>query len=112
MPQERESRLQTREQRAKEREARRILLEEELANLSEEGKKLDAGEARISERQLKANEEKRKQALEELGEEDWVFDCAGCGKYGENYVRCLILTEYLTVADSTLGRRHKHHCLR
>jgi hypothetical protein len=39
---ERESRMMTREQRLKEREARRILHEEELAGLSEDSKKLEA----------------------------------------------------------------------
>ncbi len=80
---ERESRMMTREQRLKEREARRILHEEELAGLSEDSKKLEAGESRLSERHLKAEIEKKKQALEELAEEDdWVFDCI-CGAYGQ-----------------------------
>lgn len=80
---ERESRMMTREQRLKEREARRILHEEELANLSEDSKKLETGEARLSERHLKAEIERKKQALEELAlEDDWVFDCV-CGAYGQ-----------------------------
>lgn len=80
---ERESRMMTREQRLKEREARRILHEEELANLSEDNKKLEAGESRLSERHLKAEIERKKQALEELAEEDdWIFDCI-CGAYGQ-----------------------------
>lgn len=82
---ERESRMMTREQRLKEREARRILHEEELANLSEDNKKLESGIAagRLSERHLKAEIERKKQALEELAEEeDWIFDCI-CGAYGQ-----------------------------
>ncbi|EKD15940.1 uncharacterized protein L3040_003203 [Drepanopeziza brunnea f. sp. 'multigermtubi'] len=80
---ERDSRMQTREQRLKEREARRILHEEELANLSENGKKLESGEARLSERQMKAEIERKKAALEELEQEDdWIFDCI-CGVYGQ-----------------------------
>jgi hypothetical protein len=81
---ERESRMMTREQRLKEREARRILHEEELANLSEDSKKVESGSAgRLSERHLKAEIEKKKQALEELAEEeDWIFDCI-CGAYGQ-----------------------------
>lgn len=80
---ERESRMMTREQRLKEREARRILHEEELANLSEDSKKIDLGAGRLSERHLKAEIEKKKQALEELAEEeDWIFDCI-CGAYGQ-----------------------------
>ncbi|KFY42215.1 hypothetical protein V494_02514, partial [Pseudogymnoascus sp. VKM F-4513 (FW-928)] len=80
---ERESRMQTREQRLKEREARRILHEEELANLSEDNKKLESGQGRLSERHLKAEIERKKAALDELQEEDgdWVFDCI-CGAYG------------------------------
>ncbi|KAI9835026.1 MAG: hypothetical protein M1837_003969 [Sclerophora amabilis] len=85
MEDEREVRILTREQRVKEREMRQILHEEELANLSEDSKKLQAGEGRMSERQLKAEVEKRKKALEELGQEqDWIFDCSGCGVHGEN----------------------------
>lgn len=80
---ERESRMMTREQRVREREARRILHEEELAGLSEDSKKLETGESRLSERHLKAEIERKKQALEELAEEDdWVFDCI-CGAYGQ-----------------------------
>ncbi|TVY82800.1 Cat eye syndrome critical region protein 2-like protein [Lachnellula suecica] len=80
---ERESRMMTREQRLKEREARRILHEEELANLSEDSKKIDSGAGRLSERHLKAEIERKKQVLEELAEEeDWIFDCI-CGAYGQ-----------------------------
>jgi hypothetical protein len=81
---ERESRMMTREQRLKEREARRILHEEELAHLSEDSKKLESGSTgRLSERHLKAEIEKKKQALEDLAEEeDWIFDCI-CGAYGQ-----------------------------
>lgn len=80
---ERESRMITREQRLKEREVRRILHEEELANLSEDGKKIETGEGRLSERHLKAEIERKKQELEELAdEEDWIFDCI-CGAYGQ-----------------------------
>ncbi|KAI9864903.1 MAG: hypothetical protein M1813_002674 [Trichoglossum hirsutum] len=85
MERDRESRILTRERRLKEREMRRILHEEELANLSEDSKKLEAGEARKSERQLKSEIEKHKQALEEYAqEEDWIFDCSICGVNGEN----------------------------
>ncbi|TGO24208.1 hypothetical protein BPAE_0108g00010 [Botrytis paeoniae] len=80
---ERESRMMTREQRVKEREARRILHEDELANLSEDSRKVGSGEGRLSERHLKAEIEKKKQALEQLNEEDdWIFDCI-CGAYGQ-----------------------------
>ncbi|CAD6447176.1 e50bc2b7-066b-40ce-8d00-f9f53e520bc4 [Sclerotinia trifoliorum] len=80
---ERETRMMTREQRVKEREARRILHEEELANLSEDSKKVGSGEGRLSERHLKAEIERKKQALEQLNEEDdWIFDCI-CGAYGQ-----------------------------
>ena len=83
----RESRMQTREQRLKEREYKRILHEEELANLSDNSKKLETGEGRLSERRLKAEVEKKKRELEKLKEEDeWFFDCAKCGVHGENLV--------------------------
>ncbi|KAL8650275.1 MAG: hypothetical protein Q9226_005210 [Calogaya cf. arnoldii] len=85
MEEARESRMMTREQRLKEREHKRILHEEELAHLSEDSKKVDTGEARMSERQLKSEMEKRKKELAALDEEDtWTFDCAKCGVHGEN----------------------------
>ncbi|KAI9766072.1 MAG: hypothetical protein M1840_006779 [Geoglossum simile] len=85
MEQDREWRILTRERRLREREMKRILHEEELANLSEDSKKLGTGEARKSERQLKSEIEKHKQALEEYTqEEDWIFDCSVCGVNGEN----------------------------
>jgi hypothetical protein len=84
---DRQSRMMTREQRIKDREYKRLLHEEELAKIEEEAKKVEAGEARGSERHLKAQMEKRKKDLEDLSaEEDWVFDCSGCGIYGKNVV--------------------------
>lgn len=89
MEEARESRMMTREQRLKEREYKRILHEEELASLSEDNKKVDAGEARMSERHLKAEMEKRKKELAALAQEDeWSFDCSKCGVHGENLVSC------------------------
>lgn len=87
MEEDRQSRMMTREQRIKDREYKRLLHEEELAKIEEEAKKVEAGEARGSERHLKAQMEKRKKDLEDLSaEEDWVFDCSGCGIYGKNVV--------------------------
>jgi len=87
MEEARESRMMTREQRLKEREYKRLLHEEELANLSEDSKKLEIGEARMSERHLKAEMEKRKMELEKLAEDDeWFFDCSVCGVHGDNLV--------------------------
>lgn len=78
---ERDVRMVSRENRLREREARRIQHEEELAQLSEGSKSQEAG--RLSERRLKAEIEKNKQALKELEEEeDWTFDCI-CGLYGQ-----------------------------
>ena len=87
MEEDRESRMMTREQRLKEREFKRILHEEELANLSEENKKVEAGEAKKSERHLKTEIEKRKKELAALAEDDeWFFDCSKCGVHGTNLV--------------------------
>lgn len=87
MEEARESRMMTREQRLKEREYKRLLHEEELANLSEDNKKIESGEARMSERHIKAEMEKRKKELEKLAEEDdWFFDCSVCGVHGDNLV--------------------------
>ncbi|KAL8831044.1 MAG: hypothetical protein Q9191_001090 [Dirinaria sp. TL-2023a] len=85
MDEARQSRMITREQRLKEREYKRILHEEELTNMSEDSKKLDAGEARMSERNLKKEMDKRRKELAALEQEDeWTFDCAVCGVHGEN----------------------------
>lgn len=85
MLQDRESRMMTREQRIKDREFKRILAEEEIARAAEEQKRIDEGGSRGSERQLKERIAKNKKDLEELeDDEDWVFDCSGCGVYGKN----------------------------
>ncbi|KAL8994427.1 MAG: hypothetical protein Q9169_005597 [Polycauliona sp. 2 TL-2023] len=85
MEEARESRMMTREQRLKEREHKRVLHEEELAHMSEDSKKVDTGEARMSERQLKSEMDKRKKELAAMAEEDtWTFDCAKCGEHGDN----------------------------
>ena len=87
MDMDRESRMMTREQRLKEREMKRILHEQELARMSEEEKKADAGESRVSERQLRAEMEKTKKVLAALQHEDeWTFDCSKCGQHGANLV--------------------------
>lgn len=79
---DRDSRLISREKRLLERETRRIQHEDELAQLSEGSKGTEAG--RLSERRLKAEIEKNKQALQELEEEEteWTFDCI-CGLHGQ-----------------------------
>src|SRR4051794_1957677 len=67
----------------REREVRRISQEEKIANLSDNSKKIETGEGRLSERHIKAEIERKKKALEELEEEeDWIFDCI-CGAYGK-----------------------------
>jgi hypothetical protein len=85
MDQDRQSRMMTRDQRIKEREYKRILAEEELVKAAEEEKQIAEGRARGSSRQLKERVARHKQELEELdAEEDWHFDCSGCGKHGKN----------------------------
>lgn len=82
MEKERDNRMLSRDQRLREREARRIQHEEELAQLSEGSKSTEPG--RLSERRLKAEIEKNKEALKRLEqeEEDWIFDCV-CGLHGQ-----------------------------
>ncbi|RFN42966.1 hypothetical protein FIE12Z_12675 [Fusarium flagelliforme] len=84
MEQERDKRMVSREQRLQEREARRIQHEEELAQLSEDSKNFSNSNGRASERRLKVEIERNKQALKELEdeEEDWIFDCI-CGLHGQ-----------------------------
>lgn len=85
MEEERQSRMLTREQRIREREYKRVLQEEELLRLEEEAKRIEAGELRGN-RHLKATMEQTKKELEELQNDDeWMFDCAGCGLYGKNF---------------------------
>ena len=81
---ERDRRMVSRGQRLREREARRLQHEEELAQLSEDSRHMANGNGRLSERRLKAEIERNQQALKELEdeEEDWVFDCV-CGLYGQ-----------------------------
>jgi hypothetical protein len=90
LEQDRQSRMMTREQRIKDREYKRLLHEEELAKVAEEAKRVETGEARGSERHLKAQMEKHKRDLEDLiADEEWIFDCSGCGVHGKNVV-CLV----------------------
>lgn len=85
MEQDRESRVNQREQRIKERERKRIEHEEELERITAEQEKLERGESRMSERNLKAELERRRKDLEEISQDDqWIFDCSGCGVHGEN----------------------------
>jgi hypothetical protein len=101
----------TREQRQREREARRILEEEALRKLKEDEEKLasNAADARISERQLKVERQRREMELQKLKEEEeWVFDCEKCGVYGDSYVSpfaviiVLKLTMRRTMAPTSL----------
>ncbi len=87
MEQDRQYRMMTREQRIKDREYKRILKEEELARDELEQKRIEQGQARGSDRALKQRMERNKKELEDLdAEEDWTFDCSGCGVYGKNLV--------------------------
>jgi hypothetical protein len=85
MEKERDHRLMSREERVREREARRIRHQEELARLSEDNMTPDSLPGRMSQRHREAEVEKKKQALQELEDEDdeeWTFDCI-CGVYGK-----------------------------
>ncbi|KAI1328293.1 hypothetical protein F5Y16DRAFT_369343 [Xylariaceae sp. FL0255] len=78
---EHDNRAKSRDERLRERQARRLQHEEELAQLSEDSKTHDG---RMSQRQLKAEIEKNRRALQEIDDEEdsWVFDCL-CGVYGQ-----------------------------
>ena len=90
--------MMTREQRIRDREYKRILAEEELARAAEDAKKLENGEARLSERQLKEKLERKKRELEDLSaEEEWTFDCSGCGVHGKNLVSLFYLNTVCNV---------------
>ncbi|KAK0276166.1 hypothetical protein LTR54_015330 [Friedmanniomyces endolithicus] len=98
-----DSRRQTREQRLKEREVKRILHEEELAKLQEaedraasasheptvETAEAEADRKRASARQAQSAKEQHKTELARMAAEDhgdgkWYFDCAVCGMHGQN----------------------------
>lgn len=84
---DRQSRMMTREQRIKDREQKRILHEAELERLAAEQERIERGESRVSARNLKAELEKSQKNLAELSQDDeWIFDCSGCGVYGQNLV--------------------------
>ena len=62
-----------------------MLAEEELVRAAEEEKRIAEGHARGSERQLKERIAKNKKELEDLNaDEEWTFDCSGCGVHGKN----------------------------
>ncbi|THC90887.1 hypothetical protein EYZ11_009652 [Aspergillus tanneri] len=85
MEEERRYRIMSREERIKEREKKRLLHESEVQRIEEEQEKLQRGESRASERHLRAELEKQRKNLEGLSSEDeWFFDCSGCGVHGEN----------------------------
>ena len=91
MDNDRQSRMMTREQRIKDREFKRILAEEELAQAAQEQEEIEAGKSRGSERQLKDKIAKNKKQLDELQNDDeWYFDCSGCGVHGKNLVSLCI----------------------
>jgi hypothetical protein len=75
--------MMTREQRLKEREYKRLLHEEELANLSEDTKRLRPARRECRKGTSKPRW-KRGRKSERLAEEDeWFFDCSVCGIHGE-----------------------------
>lgn len=85
MEQDRQSRMMTREQRIKDREQKRLLMEEQILRDAEEQKRIEEGDKRGSERHIRDRIEKNKKELEELeNEDDWTFDCSGCGVHGKN----------------------------
>ncbi|CAG7973452.1 unnamed protein product [Penicillium salamii] len=82
---DRQSRMMTREHRIRDREQKRLLHEAELERLAEEQERLDNGESRASARNLKTEMERSQKNLAELAQDDqWIFDCSGCGVHGEN----------------------------
>ncbi|KAF2401125.1 hypothetical protein EJ06DRAFT_378388 [Trichodelitschia bisporula] len=84
MQEARESRMMTREQRIREREMKRVLEEEKLREAEKLLTDEQARQRRVSERALKTAVSKRKRALSELQQDDWVFDCSVCGVHGQN----------------------------
>lgn len=93
--------MMTRERRIREREYKRVLKEEELEKDAAEQRRIDQGEIRGSGRHLQDRIERAKRELEALSaQEEWTFDCAGCGKYGRNYVSVALIFPYHAHANS------------
>lgn len=87
LEEDRQSRTMTREQRIRDREQKRLLHEAELERIAEEQERISRGESRVSSRNLQADLEKSQKTLAGLTQDDqWIFDCSGCGVYGENLV--------------------------
>ncbi|KAJ5254540.1 hypothetical protein N7505_011749 [Penicillium chrysogenum] len=85
LEEDRQSRTMTREQRIRDREQKRLLHEAELERIAEEQERINRGESRVSVRNLQADLEKSQKSLAGLTQDDqWIFDCSGCGVYGEN----------------------------
>ncbi|KAJ6189388.1 hypothetical protein N7519_004296 [Penicillium mononematosum] len=85
LEEDRQSRTMTREQRIRDREQKRLLHEAELERIAEEQERISRGESRVSARNLQADLEKSQKSLAGLTQDDqWIFDCSGCGVYGEN----------------------------
>lgn len=113
MEQDRQYRMMTREQRIKDREYKRILKEEELARDELEQKRIEEGQSRGSDRALKQRMERNKKELEDLdAEEDWTFDCSGCGVYGKNLVSVPPHCHEIPETNLYTGRRNSHHLMR
>lgn len=106
MEQERRARMMTREQRIKDRERKRLEHEEELQKIQDEHEKFERGESRMSERHLRAEMERQRKNLKDLsGEDEWIFDCSGCGVHGENLVSLLIPLLSVLSCSCRTGRR-------
>ncbi|RMZ82775.1 hypothetical protein DV738_g1492, partial [Chaetothyriales sp. CBS 135597] len=86
MENDRKSRMMTREQRIRDREFKRLLMEEEIARAAAEQEQIANGYIRGSERQLKDKIAKKGKELDSLanGADEWYFDCAKCGLHGKN----------------------------
>ncbi|RMZ92059.1 hypothetical protein DV736_g694, partial [Chaetothyriales sp. CBS 134916] len=86
MDNERKSRMMTREQRIRDREFKRILMEEEIAHAAAEQTQIAQGHSRGSERHLEEKIAKNRKELDSLtnNAEDWYFDCSKCGMHGKN----------------------------
>ncbi|KAL5606156.1 uncharacterized protein BROUX77_003349 [Berkeleyomyces rouxiae] len=79
---ERDQRLRARIRRVKDREARKLVHQQELTRLSSQSTEIPEGQ-RLSGRRLQAEIERQKQALAALDDEDdWIFDCV-CGVHGQ-----------------------------
>ncbi|KAJ5440967.1 Zinc finger PHD-finger [Penicillium cf. griseofulvum] len=108
LEEDRQSRTMTREQRIRDREQKRLIHEAELERIAEEQERIERGESRVSARTLQADLEKSQKNLAGLTQDDqWIFDCSGCGVMTEVTVLHAKNAMFGSIASVLVSRRKR-----